>query len=487
MTLDKIFEYARTHPERVAIYANDQAITYRDFAQRVVKARAILETQDIPGDKVTFICINHTVAAWTVRLALASLGHLTAAVGFLSELRHFTPEQIGFVVMLEGEPRPALAEVTAKYGFSHLSLPSNFMTGADGKLAAPHKGRAIGGHLIFTSGTTGTIKKMLIDANNEAINLEQRLQAFAVEGDSVVTVFDWAMWSSVGYTVPLGVWSIGASIVFAEATNRRAVLRHPGLSRAIATPNIVDEILKSTSGTLERQEGLRLYVGGGPLPAAIAEAASREIAGQLWTMVGSTEAGVWCVTPIESPEDLVRHRIAPSRLVQIVDEDGSPLPAGETGAVRIQVLKGTDSYYGDKESSQNFFRDGFFYSGDLGAVDAEGRLMLQGRATDIVYINGMKRAVAPFERALQARLGQREVCIFGSRDGGLDERIHVAILGRPGLGQAAMKNIIREELPRFPRVHLHFLDAFPRNDRGKVVRHELKRQILENAKTSKPA
>ncbi|MBI3678515.1 MAG: acyl--CoA ligase [Proteobacteria bacterium] len=478
MTIARIFEHARKTPDRIAIVNDGEPISYRDFARGILRAHAFLVQQNLPADGLVVVCVRNAVEAWCILLALASLGRVTAGVGRLTELKHFTAHRISCVIVRESEPRPILAEMATRLGFKPIRTPANFTGGADQQSTPEIPERVAGGHLVVTSGTTGMVKKVLIDAGNEAVNIHQRLEAFGIERNSIVNLFDWARRTSVGYTVPLGIWSIGASAVFTEKLKGHESLTRKGTTHVIATPHMVADLLAAHAGASRRQENLKLFVGGGPLPAATAEAALRDIAGHLFTMVGSTEAGVWCVTPVKQPQDAASHTIAPSRIVHVVDDEERPLPAGETGSVRIAVLKGTTSYYQDEEATRTFFRNGFFYPGDLGVFDASGRLTLQGRVTDIIQVNNMKFAVAPFERKLQTRLRTEDVCIFSAQTGGMDEELYVAVQGNPGFDAAALKAIAREELARFPHVIFRFVPEFPRNESGKVLRHELKEQVL---------
>lgn len=485
MTLARIFEFARTTPKRIAFTLDGQPITYVAFARRIASARTFLVTQNLPAEGLIIVCMSDLADAWSTVLALHSLGHVTACIGGIPELRHFEKDKIGSVIVRGGERRPALPDVARKMGFRHFEMPADLAAG-DNDEGLALKWVSSGGHLVFTSGTTGVIKKILIDTANEDAHIAQRLEAFDIKPDSIVNMFDWARWSSVGYTVPLGVWSLGARLVFCKKMKKRESLAYDGTTHAISTPDMVAEIATSAPGAVPRQNAFRLYVGGGPLPQALADAALARITKQLYTMVGSTEAGVWCVTPIRSAPDVTSHVIAPSRVVEVVDDDGKPLPPGETGLVRIRVLKNTTKYFGDEETTQNFFRNGFFFPGDLGVFDATGRLTLQGRVTDIVYAKGMKLAVAPLERRIQDRLGALDVCIFSAQIGRLDEELWVAVQGTPSLDDAALKVIASEELARFPRVHFRFLPEFPKNDRGKVMRNELKEKVLSRQGSPAP-
>ena len=108
--------------------------------------------------------------------------------------------------------------------------------------------------------------------------------------------------------------------------------------------------------------------------------------------------------------------IAAGRKVQIVDEEGRDCSPGQEGDLRVLVRE-TDvtSYLDDEAASAKFFRDGYFYPGDIAVGRSDGRIRILGRAADVLNLQGQKIAVAPLEQRVQEFLGVSTVCQPGQR------------------------------------------------------------------------
>ncbi len=104
---------------------------------------------------------------------------------------------------------------------------------------------------------------------------------------------------------------------------------------------------------------MQLVVTAGPLPRALADEARARLTPRIYTHYASTEGGPVTLTRIEQPEDLRWHRILPSCEVQIVDDSGHLLPAGQEGLVRVRPMEGVTGYLDDADASRTFFRGGF--------------------------------------------------------------------------------------------------------------------------------
>jgi acyl-coenzyme A synthetase/AMP-(fatty) acid ligase len=194
------------------------------------------------------------------------------------------------------------------------------------------------------------------------------------------------------------------------------------------------------------------------------------------------------VTPLEQPDDLHWHRIHPSREVQVVDEAGNVLGPGTEGLVRVRIIDGLSGYLDDEVATRRFFRDGYFYPGDVGMLGHDGRLSLRGRASDVINVLGDKIATDPIERALQDRLGAEGVCILSIESTGADDEIHVVIQSRRPIEPPEIEVAGNAELGAIKGVPVRivFIEKLPRNEMGKIERLVLKRQLIM-ARQGKPS
>jgi long-chain acyl-CoA synthetase len=244
-------------------------------------------------------------------------------------------------------------------------------------------------------------------------------------------------------------------------------------------PQLLAELLAAPPGALPHDDAIMLIVGAGLMTQAQWRAARERLTSDVRALVGSTEAGSITLTPIEAPQDLAWHQVIPGCELQVVDEQDQPLPAGRMGAVRVRQ-NGVDGYLGDPATSRDFFRDGWFYPGDLGILRDDGRLSLQGRVTDVINVMGDKIGVAPIEAALQEALGAQAVCVF-SAPGADGEEVHVAIHPGVPVTPDALRAALAAALPGLAQVRVHPVQGFPRNHLGKIERGTLKAQLFPAA------
>jgi acyl-coenzyme A synthetase/AMP-(fatty) acid ligase len=473
--VDSILAHARAAPDKAALTHNGRVFSYRELAARIARARSFLRGQGVGAERVAIICIRALPDAWSIGLALRSLG-VTTVNGRSPEDVERLGLEAASVVSMAAEPWPGLAEAAARAGAPLALAPRDLFAGAAEAATPDFAPAPPGGHILLTSGTTGAYKKVLIDAADEARNAPARAALLGLTGDSVIDVFDFGGWTAFGYQWPVCAWSLGAGVVTHQGPERWRSLTTPGLTHALVQPQLLAELLATPQAVDLRNDAVTLIVGAGVLSSAQWRGARERLTGDVRNLLGSTEVGSFALTRIETAEDLAWHRIAPPFEVQAVDEHDRPAPTGTQGIVRIRTT-GVEGYLGDPEASGAFFRNGFFYPGDLGVVRQDGRLSLQGRITDLINVMGDKIATLPIERALQEALGAQAVCVF-SAAGEDGEAVHVAIQpGRP-ITPFELRAALTAALPGLAQVRVHAVKAFPRNHMGKIERAALKAQLL---------
>jgi len=342
------------------------------------------------------------------------------------------------------------------------------------------------GHVLLTSGTTGVFKKILRDAQAEVSTIDLHARINNIDPGSMVYVRDFPLSTAGGYRWPLMTWSEGATVVFQQGGGFERPYRLPGLTHAFATPAALAFLLRAEARNLPRNDGMRLFVTGGAMTRAMASAAREILTSQVFTVLASTEALTLGVTLLEDLDELPWHLIHPLREVQVVDEAGLPLPPGETGLVRARVLDGLSGYVGDDAASRKFFRDGYFYSGDLGTFRPDGRLALNGRVTDVVNVMGNKISTSAIERQLQDGLAANGVCVLSLPGPDCEEEVHVVIERPQKLTRAELEEISKGPLRIFPRLRFHGVAALPRNAMGKVQRLLVKQRLQAGSRPPSP-
>jgi len=200
---------------------------------------------------------------------------------------------------------------------------------------------------------------------------------------------------------------------------------------------------------------------------------------------GITEGyGFVATTDADDPLDVRVHtqgRALPTQQLRVVDERGVPCPPDVAGQLEIRGAV-TEGYLDSPEqNAEAFTADGWFRTGDLASVDAEGRMSYVGRWSELMKINGIRIAPSEVEKIIIEHGDVDEVFVVGMTDAGGDERMACALVPRPGADTAGLAERIRSHVRARAasyKVPTRFLvltdDAVPMTDTGKVSRRLLR-------------
>jgi len=312
----------------------------------------------------------------------------------------------------------------------------------------------------------------------DAVFLRQKVNVTGMNRETVLSVFDFPAWSAAGYRWAASPWLVGGTTVIDQAREPYRALLQPGLTHAVIVPARLDPILAAPGNTFARNEALRLAVGGGALTRRQVEQAKARITPRLFSWLGSTEADGIAYTPLETAEDQRWHRLLPDRVVEIVDDFDRPVATGQVGRVRVGTADGPTGYLGNDAATEIFFKDGYFYPGDLAVTRSDGRIALQGRATDVINMRGHKIFPGPIEDRLSEFLDVSGVCLFSMQDESGEEEIYVAIETATPIEPELLQAAINRELKAYPRARVRYVSSLPRNPMGKVLRQAVRARIF---------
>ena len=170
-------------------------------------------------------------------------------------------------------------------------------------------------------------------------------------------------------------------------------------------------------------------------------------------------------------------------ILDVVDDAGRPLPDGQSGEFRITSERMTQGYIGDPEASADRFRDGWFYTRDVGRRLPDGRLVLEGRAADRLNLAGGRKFMPQvLETAAFACPGVIDCAAFAApeagRPDGLDQ-CWLAVTAAPDFDREALARHLGQ-YGDLPPPRFAWIDEIPRNAMGKVERGKL-RELLVSA------
>ncbi|MEV0132075.1 class I adenylate-forming enzyme family protein [Dactylosporangium sp. NPDC050688] len=473
---------ADTEPDRVALVAGDEQVTFRQWHARAGSVAAGLHARGLwPGDRVA---LHYGTASWH-DYAVAFAGVLRAGLVAVPMSDRLAPAEARHVLTHSGAAavlRPAgrpdadgvwaatLAEVEAGGGGQPPPQPP-----APRDLA----------QILYTSGTTGVPKGVGATHANLAhgCTLDPRRRPLA---HSTHFLHAFPVGSNAGQAMLVNALNTRAAALTAGTftPGRFAKLAERYAAGTIfLVPAMAIEMLHAMVHTTHDLSAVRL-VGStaAALPPAVAlQLAAAFPAATIVNYYTSTEAAPAQTSMVfdpERPSALGRPTVAAD--LMIAGPAGQPLPAGEVGDVWLRSPVAARSYYRDGDASAEVFRGRWVRMGDVGRLDSDGYLYLVDRDSDVVKSGAHKVSTLQIEHALHEHPLVREAAAFGVPHPVLGAAVAAAVvtdgpLTAPQLRTFLLERLAGHEVPG----RVLFLDRLPRNDNGKILKREL-RQLLDD-------
>lgn len=344
--------------------------------------------------------------------------------------------------------------------------------------------------LLYTSGTSGKPKGVMLTHANIAANIRQIINwvDFNPSQDKMFGVLP--QFHSFGLTVlsmlPL---TCRIPVVYtARFVPHRIVqaLREHRPTIMVAIPSMYNALLHAKGVTGDDFASLRYIVSGGePLPQAVYAAYLERFGVTINEGYGLTETAPvtnWC-RPHEARRGSVGRAI-PEVEQRIVDlETGQALGPDRDGEVRMRgpnIMRGY--YHLPEESAKTFDAEGFFRTGDIGRLDADGHLFITGRLKEMLIIGGENVFPREIEEVLNSHPSVKESGVVGKKDP-IRGELPVAFVELREDATFDMKSLMahcRGKLAGYKVPdEIRVLEALPRNPTGKVMRRELKKMTGE--------
>ena len=223
---------------------------------------------------------------------------------------------------------------------------------------------------------------------------------------------------------------------------------------------------------------------GGALDGELSERWMDEFGDNLYNLYGSTEVA-WAA--IAEPDDMraapgTSGKPPPGTSLKIFDEDGNEQPPGESGEIFVGNEMLLDEYTsGENEET----RDGHMSTGDLGHLDEEGRLFVEGRADDMIVSGGENVYPEEVEETLQQHGSVSEAAVVGVEDDEFGERLKAFVVTEGEVSEDDLKSHVKDNLAKYkvPR-EIEFVDELPRKPQGKVDKQQLKEESSDEDDSS---
>ncbi len=342
--------------------------------------------------------------------------------------------------------------------------------------------------LLYTSGTSGKPKGVMLSSRNLSSNIEQCKER---AGFSKQDVFIGLLpqFHSFGFTVTtLLPLAIGAKAVYMARFNPRKVLgllqKHQA-TILLAIPSMYNAILNTKNACKKDFETIRFAGSGGEaLPDALYEAYLERFDLNICEGYGLTETSP--VTNWSKPDEYRRGSVGmpvEGLHERIVGENEKELAVGEDGEIRMKGPNIMQGYFNlPAETEAVFDNQGYFKTGDMGQLDEDGYLYITGRIKEMLIIGGENVFPREIEEALVKHPDVSAAGVVGRKDSSRGEVAvaFVELIEGASFDESALRTWCRDRVAQFkvPKTII-VLDELPRNPTGKILRRELAKLVVE--------
>jgi fatty-acyl-CoA synthase len=485
---------ARTCGSRTAYTFRGANCTYEQAQSRASRlARALRDLGVHRGDRVAYLGLNHPVLLEAL-FATAQLGAAYVPLNFrlsADELGGVLDDAACTVIICAPEYAGTLRDAGVRRGCVLISVDGEEGPGYERLIAGQPDAdldEPVGlddiALVLYTSGTTGRPKGALLTHGNLTWNAVNVLLDMDLRRDETALVVTPMFHTAALNMVCLPVLMRGGRLVIFDTFDPDAVLRTVPAERVtliFGVPAVYQKLAECLAWTRTDLSSIRtLLCGGAPVP----EATIRTYLGRGLRFLqgyGMTETSPGALLVDELH---VASKVGSAGVpmfftdVQVVRPDGSPVDTGEPGEVIIQGPNVFAGYRGNQAETQRVLSDdGWFHSGDVATVDADGYVSVTDRIKDMIISGGENVYPAEIENVLNDYPGVSESAVIGMADPVWGEVPRAIVVPRPGavVDPADVVAFLRARLAHYkvPK-SVVLATVLPRTTTGKIRKHDLR-------------
>lgn len=490
-------QFARHADDELLCTEQDRSYTYSDIDRRSSQfARFLTDLGASPGDRVS-VQVEKSPESLCLYLACLRAGLVfhPLNMGYKSgELDYFLDNAEPAVVICDARSESIIRPIADAKGIDHLltlnadgggtlsdtasSSPADFTTLRREKddLAA----------LLYSSGTTGVPKGIMLTHSNLLRNTEALVEAWGfTEADRLLHALP--IFHVHGLFVAIGcVLLSGSSMRWLPAYDAQQVIRFlPECTVLMGVPTYYTRLLAEESFTATTAKNARLFISGSaPLLEETFAEFEQRTGQRILERYGMTETNMNSSNPLDGERrpGTVGPPL-PGVEIRICDDAGKVVDTGEIGNLQV---RGPNVFIGywkmPEKTAEDFTDDGFFNTGDKGQIDADGYVSIVGRAKDVVITGGLNVYPKEVELFIDDLPGIKESAVIGVPHADFGEAVVAVVVPETGgdVAEAAIIESAKENLANFkvPK-RVVVVDELPRNTMAKVQKNVLREQYGE--------
>jgi long-chain acyl-CoA synthetase len=481
---------AGRHADRTAVRLGEAAMTFRDLDEASARIAGLLRGRGLrPGGRVAVMLPNLPAFAVVYYGALRAGGVVVPMNPLLKarEVAYYLGDSGARLIFawqgVADEAGKGAQAADADLVEVDPAAFANLVAAAEPVREVVDRHELDTAVILYTSGTTGQPKGAELTHANLTRNVDVlRDDLLELTPDDVI-FGGLPLFHSFGQTCTLNAAvASGASLSLLPRFDPEQALRVLGAHRATVfagVPTMYGALLGHPDAAAYDVSALRVCVSGGAaMPVEVLRGFEKAFGCLVLEGYGLSET-----SPVASFNHPDRERRpgsigTPIRGVQmrLVDESGSEVPQGDVGEIVIRghnVMKG---YWRRPEETAAAIRGGWFHSGDLGRVDADGYFAIVDRKKDLIIRGGYNVYPREVEEVLYEHPAVAEVAVIGVPHPQLGEEVAAAVALKPGAVATTeeLRDHVKSQVAayKYPR-RLWFVDALPKGPTGKILKREI--------------
>ena len=497
MNLYRAFSALRSDndQEELLITASGERWTYADADRSAARlANCLSELGLAPGDRVT-VQVEKSPQALALYLACLRAGlvyHPLNTAYTASELDYFIGDaQPALVVCAPGAASTLTALPAVGDGLPVMTLGADgggslvaAAAGCDDAFEAVERAPADLAALLYSSGTTGRPKGIMLSHGNLLSNAQTLVEAWGFSRDDRL-LHALPIFHVHGLFVAIHcVLLSGCSMRWLPRFSSEEALRAlPDCTVMMGVPTYYTRLLAEPACDRERCAHMRLFISGSaPLLAETFRDFEQRTGHRILERYGMSETGMNSSNPLcgERRAGTVGPAL-PGVELRVVDDSGNALPADEPGNLQVRGPNVFSGYWRmPGKTREDFTEDGFFDTGDKASISGDGYVTIVGRAKDMIISGGLNVYPKEIELFLDGLDGVLESAVVGEPHPDFGEAVVAFIVGDHSktLAESDIIAACRGELANFkvPK-RVVFVAELPRNTMGKVQKNVLRERI----------
>lgn len=478
--------WAIRKPEKVAIEQDDIRISYAHLFRLVLASRNYLERAlDRDRNGIAVISMRSPADAFVTILAARWLGYDTIFiwrqnVEYLQEIKK--TGRLKTIIVSAAEEHTRASFPGADISGIKMQIPADIYTisnlrrlNVDADVATS----PIGNHIVYTSGSTGTLKLIGYNASYENEKANSLNKLLRVVGNSRIDNQMNSLSAGIGWTNYISSIYAGCTLLNYSGNWVRNAFQRSLATHILVYPTRVDELINAIGRSeIKKNNKICCMIGGGFVSSEKLKKIRDALTDDLRFQMGTTEGGVCLYSKFQHDEDAMWLKIRSGFQVEIIKADGDLAAIGEEGELRVKVgPHAPDRYLFNEELTAERFRNGWFYTGDLAVQRADGRIRVLGRISELIAYPGGKLSSDLVEAEIGAHLQRSNVFVFSHQNERFEDEVVVCL---EGPAEATQDDIqwLREKFGSLSSLVVRSVERFPALPNGKVDRLALRKLIL---------